>query len=272
MIDAPTGRHHWERAVEFGAHGRVAAARTVLDEVAAAAGTSAAVTSLAASTRGSLIRQAGGHRAARAADGRACALASAAATGQGGPWLAAAWVDGLVGLAADGLGVADFAGSRALLDRADRFLGEHFPPGPDEAGEELEWCTVPRVRLRVSWVRTEWGLYSGDLDTARSASAASQILAERLPSPRHRLKTELIAAAVAAAAGDTPGARRAAREVFDRTGELGLAPLRWAAATLLTGVTPGGGEYPAEADRLRAILARRGMPIAPLTLGERHGR
>ncbi|MFT3663208.1 MAG: hypothetical protein QM809_18125 [Gordonia sp. (in: high G+C Gram-positive bacteria)] len=276
----PAGSERWERAVELGAQGRVAAARTLLDDVVADRRTSTAIVSLAHSTRASLTRQAGGHALARAADGRACASAAAAdrepaaAEEAMRPWVVAAWVDGLVGLAADGLGIGDLAGSRILLDRAGDRLDERFPGGPAAGpvpgGEP--WCTVGRVRLRVAWVRSEWGLYSGRLDVARSAAARAQALAAASPSARHRIKTRLIAAAVSAAEGDTPGARHDASEVWREAGERGLLPLQWAAASLLAGVTPGGGDHLAEVARLRAVLARRGMPIAPLAVGERHGR
>lgn len=252
-----TGEHagltQWQRAVELGAQGWAAAARTALATLVADPRTSTAVVSLAHSTRASLIRQSGGHAAARAGDGRACALAVAGADSDD-EWLSAAWMDGLVGLAADNLGIGDFAASRRLLDRA--------------AGCRAD----ARTALRLSWVRSEWGLYSGDLTVARAAAARSADLAEALDSPRHGLKTGLIAAAVAAATGDTEAAVRGGRAAYDRAGELGLLPLRWAAATLLAGVDPGTGEYAASAAELRSVLARRGMPLAPLRPGERHGR
>ncbi|GAA3965882.1 hypothetical protein [Gordonia caeni] len=273
MSPEPAGLHAWTAAVELGAQGRAAAARCALAALDADRATAASIRSLAHSTRASLIRQAGGHAAARAGDGRACSVAVAATGDPGDPWLDAAWLDGLIGLAADNLGLADFAASARLLDRA----AAHAGAAAAAAGSEVDWQTLPRTALRLSWVRSEWGLYSGDLAVARAAAAASAELAADLPSPRHRIKTDLIAAAVAAAGGETAAADRGARAAHARAGELGLLPLRWAAATLLAGLRSSDqtGEqavYQGEVTELRDRLALRGMPLAPLRPGERHGR
>lgn len=261
----------WDAAVHWGAQGRVARARPLLGELADDARLDPAIRSLAASTRASLTRQAGGHAVARIGDGRAALLAAGGDPRD--PWAAAAWLDGLIGLAADNLGIGDFAASRRLLDRAADYAAAL--PGPQGA-DEPDWRSTPRTALRLSWVTTEWGLYSGDLGVARAGAAASVPLAAALPSPRHRLKTGLIAAAVDAASGDTEGAARGARDAYRQAGDLGLLPLRWAAATLLAGVAGDGDDdgvdYPAEVAALRRRLALRGMPLAPLGPTERHGR
>lgn len=267
MTGEPAGLAEWAAAVELGAQGRAAAARTALEGLAADRATAPAVRSLVHSTRASLTRQAGGHALARAADGRACALAVAADRDpSAGPWLGAAWTDGLVGLAADNLGIADFAASERLLDRAADWWARSG--GRDDG----DWRAGPRTALRLSWVRAEWGLYSGALDVARRAVAQAAAQAERLPSPRHRLKTGLIAAAVAAAGGELAEAASGAWAAYDAAAEQGLLPLQWAAATLLAGVDAKNCDYPAIAAGLRAELARRGMPLAPLRSGERLAR
>lgn len=269
MSPEPAGLGAWNTAVDLGAQGRAAAARSALAALDADRAIAPSIRSLAHSTRASLIRQAGGHAAARAGDGRACALATAATRGAGDPWLDAAWLDGLIGLAADNLGLADFAAARRLLDRA----AAHAAAAAAAAPDDVDWRTLPRTALRLSWVRSEWGLYAGDPTVARAAADASAELAEALPSPRHRIKTDLIAAAVDAAAGDTDAAARGARAAHTRAAELELLPLRWAAATLLAGLdSDRRGHYQAEVAGLRDRLARRGMPLAPLRPGERHGR
>lgn len=269
---APTGVQEWQRAVDLGAQGRAAAARRVLSTLTADPAVSPSVASLAHSTRASLLRQAGGHGPARVGDGRACLLAVGATRPSSGAdgaadagWLSAAWLDGLVGLAADNLGLGDFAASRRLLDRA----AEHA--AACSVLESADWRTAARTRLRLSWVRSEWGLYSGDLDTARAAAAASAELVDAVPSDRHRVKTDLIGAAVAAASGETEAAVAAGRGVYERAAAGGLLPLQWAAAALLSGVD-GSAEYASDLAVLRDRLARRGMPLAPLSPLERHGR
>ncbi|GAC56620.1 hypothetical protein GOHSU_12_00100 [Gordonia hirsuta DSM 44140 = NBRC 16056] len=250
--DEPGGAAAWRTAVELGAQGRAAAARTALAALAVDPRAAPAIVSLSYSTRASLLRQAGGHGMARAGDGRACVLAADGRTG--GPtadeWMVAAWLDALIGLAADNLGLGDFSTARRLLDRA-----QDCPVVP------------PRAALRLAWVRTEWGLYSGDLDTAQSAAAVADDRSRDLASPRHQLKTGLIAAAVHGACGRFDAARAGARQAFVQADTLGLLPLRWAAATLLAGL--GEESFAAEVTVTRDLLAARGMPLVPLRPGER---
>ena len=260
----PTLLGRWQDAVDLGAAGQAAAARRRLDAIESSAETPAALGSLALSTRGSLTRQAGGHAVARRADG-AAARRLAGFDVQSDPWTAAAWADALIGLAADDLGVGDLGASSILLDRAS----EHLAGLDDDAGD---WRTLPRVRLRLAWVRTERRLYGRDPDGAAAAYAGALEAAAQVPSPRHRVKTDLIGAAVDAARGRTEEACRAAHDVYRRTGELGLAPLQWAAGTLLAALAPEPTEYIARVADLRRSLAVQGMPIAPLSPGERHHR
>ena len=266
MRREPTGVQAWQRAVELGAQGRAAAARRVLATVADDPRSASAVVSLAHSTRASLLRQAGGHGVARIGDGRACLLAVDATTAPSeSEWLHAAWLDGLIGLAADNLGLGDFAASQRLLDRA----AAHAAAQP--RNDDADWRTAARTALRLSWVRCEWGLYSGRMDVARAAASRSAELVAVVPSPRHRIKAALIGAAVAAAGGDVDAAATAGRGVVADAAEHGFLPLQWAAAALLSGVD-GDPEYGAELGVLRDRLARRGMPFAPLSSDERHGR
>ncbi|MFT3714600.1 MAG: hypothetical protein QM774_01245 [Gordonia sp. (in: high G+C Gram-positive bacteria)] len=260
MTVEPADITAWQRAVDLGALGRAAAARVRLQAIIADRDAFVAAKSLAYSTHGSLTRQAGGHALARRADGAACRMLAGVADKNRDPWTAAAWADALIGVAADDLGVGDLRASDLLLDRAAAHLAA--------CGDAGDWRTVPRVRLRLAWVRTERRLYGGDPAGAAAAFAVAAPLAAAVPSPRHRVKTDLIGAAVQAAAGDTELARRSALRVYERTGDLHLEPLRWAAASMLAGLDPGAPEYPFEISRLRRSMARSGMPFTPLQPGE----
>lgn len=254
----------WQEAVELGARGYAAAARASLSALAAEPATSPAIRSLTFSTRASLLRQAGGHGLARGGDGRACALAvgdRSAGERFADEWMAAAWLDGLIGLAADNLGVGDFALSRQLLDRADDDLHRaQVLPATD-------WRTVPRSALRLAWVRAEWGLYAGQVDVAQESIDVAAQRAQALRSPRHSMKTQLIGAAVAAASGEGGRAHSEGLAAHATASQLGLLPLHWAAATLLAGVS-GNDVYLGEAAELRTKLARLGMSLVPLEPGE----
>ncbi len=258
----------WHEAVELGSRGYAAAARSALAELAADPNTPAAVAALTYSTRASLLRQAGAHGLARGGDGRACALV----VDHSGGWAVTAWLDGLIGLAADNLGIGDFAQSRRLLDRAaaDLTAAESTTAvrGTASADIAADWRALPRVALRLAWVGAEWGLYSGDLDAAGEAAEDAAAQARSLPSPRHLVKTRLIGAATAAAAGNLAEAAAEAAAAHADAGELGLLPLQWAAAALLAAI-PGHDLYQREVPELRARLARRGMLLLPLGPGER---
>ncbi|GEE01884.1 hypothetical protein nbrc107696_23300 [Gordonia spumicola] len=247
---APPGVDRWVRAVALGARGRAAAARTVLADID---GHSPILTSLASCARASLVRQSGRHALARAGDGRACLAVS------GGPrdvWARAAWLDALIGLAADNLGVGAFAASNALLTRVGAELDAI---GPDR---DVSWVTIPRVRLRHAWVRTEHALYSGDTPASIDWGTRATHLADDAPSPRHRIKTDLITAASDAAGGRVDAAVRRAHDVENRCRERGLLPLQWAAATMLAGIDASDVRAQVRADEALAAMSSLGMSFA----------
>lgn len=252
----PEGVGPWSAAVDLGARGRAAAARAALGSLIREA-RDPRIVSLAYSTRASLTRQAGGHAQARADDARACLLVASAARGRRDDWAFAAWIDGLIGLAADGLGIGDFAGSRTLLARVSQSI--------DGRGDvdSRPWIVDGRLRLRHAWVRTELALFSGDTPGSVGPGREARRLGADAPSPRHIVKTDLISAAVAAAGGDGDTAAEIAADCENRCITWGLLPLQWAAATMLTGIGPdpdGAARRAAEsADRLAAL----GMRITP---------
>lgn len=247
----------WMVAVDLGGRGYAARALTLLDALARDVSDDA-IASLALSTRGSLVRQAGRHRDALVFDGAALARAD---PGAGAPadepvsWHRAAVVDALVGAAADNLGRFRFGASARLLDRARPWLRTTSGPGDD-------WTTDTRVRLRWEWVTAEFHLYSGRPDeAARHASRAQAVVDAAAGVPvRHRIKTELIGAAGVAAAGDVHSARAIAASCREQSATHGLLPLEWASLSLLAGVG-AGDEVTMQRAAVRDELIRRGMPF-----------
>jgi hypothetical protein len=214
---ATTPRQRWLRAVAAGGQGRYASATA--DLAALLRQTPAGpLASLAHSTRASFLRQLGRHDLARGLDGRALALALDEPEADPEPT-----ADALVGLAADALGVGRFAASAALLGRAGR---APHSPGP------------PRLAVRRNWVTAELAMVTGDGATAvRHAEQALELASEaRDGMVRHRVKSQVVLAGALCCAGNPERARTVADAALDETGELGLVPLRWALACLLTDV------------------------------------
>jgi len=251
-------RDRWQHAVTLGARGAVAGGRAVLDAAEAAIGSSQdpgdrALLSLITSTRASWLRQSGWHGSALGPDGRAALIATTIHDDEPSPWRRAALGDALIGLAADNLGLGRFDASSDLLGRAWAEIGAEREPD--------EWLLDGRVVLRWHWVRAENALYRGDGEAGRRWAAEAVRLARGCPSPHHRIKTRLIAAA--ARAGDDPGGAAAeARAVVDEAAQAGLVPLQWAGWQLLGGVAPGRDADAGSADTAD-ILRRRGFfPVA----------
>ncbi|TPG34696.1 hypothetical protein [Mycolicibacterium hodleri] len=230
----------WLRAVAAGGQGRYGSAMTDLDSLARSQ-SCRAVASLALSTRASFVRQLGGHRAARAWDGRAWALA-------GSDVPAAA--DALIGLAADALGVRRFALSGRLLDRAADLL----------AGDTT--VTAPgRLPMRLAWVRAELAMFIGDGTAAVEHAEGAVDLASRWTSARHVTKSQVVLAAALCSVGDLPVSRRIADGALQTSERHGLVPLSWALACLLVDI--GSAEHSpsriaAVRDRLADVVRHRG--------------
>ncbi|WAC54732.1 hypothetical protein [Gordonia sp. SL306] len=251
----------WDRAVHRGGIGHTAAAFALLDgadRVGRERGDDV-LSSLASSTRASLLRQAGRHRQAATYDGRALLLVGVGSPdgGQrrmaaGGRWRQAALLDALVGLAADHLGRLRLSDAARLLDRAR----DHADP--DDGG----WLAGRRPRLRIEWVSAELAMYGGDAAKAVGHAEAGCRLAELGDTPeRHRVKTTLIAAAAAATAGDSRHAAELAGEVTRRAADAGLMPLQWASLALRNGLDAGDEQVTKELARTRSELISRGVPF-----------
>ncbi|MGI9164369.1 MAG: hypothetical protein ACR2JI_15810 [Mycobacterium sp.] len=212
---APTPGGLWLRAVAAGGQGRYGTARADLDEVLRRE-PAGPLASLASSTHASFLRQTGWHELARGWDGRAWALAG------DDPECA---VDALVGLAADALGVGRFRASAALLDRArDVHACADDPP--------------LRLAIRLSWVRAELAMVTGDgTDAVKHARRGVELAEYALPElRRHRVKSDVILAAALCCAGELAASRELADTALAATSEYGLMPLHWAVAGLLADI------------------------------------
>jgi len=235
---AATPAQLWLRAVAAGGQGRYGAALADLDSLARTR-PRGALASLADSTRASFLRQLGGHRVARGWDARAWATAGDDA---------AAGTDALVGLAADALGVGRFALSGRLLARAEDVL---------RAGAIAEG----RLPVRLTWVRAELAMFTGDGATAVDHARRAVDLASDLGSVRHDVKSRVVLAAALCAAGDVDGSRVQADDALTAADRHGLVPLRWAVACLLADV--GSSVHPpsriaAVRDASADLIAHRG--------------
>ncbi|WP_327149723.1 hypothetical protein [Nocardia sp. NBC_01329] len=269
----------WWRAVALGGAGHYAAGRTALRRLSAAT-TDPVLLSLAASTRGSLLRQLGWHERAAGYDGQAAALvlpavAAAAArpphpgsegtvapVGYGDrPDAVDAAADALIGLAADALGVGRTALSARLLDRCTALLDR---AAPDPGGYTALGTGVtqrPRARVRLHWVRAETALADGRGTPALAEADAALTLAEQGPSARHRVKSRLLFAAAASATGQPDRARALADRIDEECRAAGLVPLRWACAMLRGGLAATSGDRDtatSDAAACRAVISRRG--------------
>lgn len=222
-------------------------------------GTSATACAEALVTAGP--RPSGGADAGRRAD--PCRDPVAAATGPASPCadLLSARVDALTGLAADALGQGHLDRATRLLSRADAVLAADVTRVSGGSGP---W----RPAVRAEWVRAEIALAHGDLDSAAAAAARAVQGAAAAGSPRHLVKSRLLAAVVAAVRagagyGMSPGGPtegvvvptpEAALAALDAVAEdaaaAGLLPLAWAALL-------------AAADAAATVATRTAAPGAP---------
>lgn len=243
--DGTDWRLWWWTAVAWAGTGHYARARAALVRGERLAGTDRAARALLSSTIGSIERQLGRHDRGAVADGRALALLGAESAGES-ITMVAARADALTGLAADLLGRADAAGAERALARVDAVVAAataagtaHASPGRVlDTGPVVDGDGLWRARLRRHWVGAETAMVAGRGADALAHAAAAQRLAAAGPSPRHRIKSVLIAAAADAAGGEADRAAAGARQVADRAREHGLWPLRWAATLLLQAVAP----------------------------------
>lgn len=253
----------WWTAIAWSGVGHYARAQAALARARRAAPMGAPVpAALVAATTGSLHRQRGRHDRGAVADGYALARVGIVGPEPVSVAVLAARADALTGLAADLLGRADAAGAELLLARIDRLLAAGIDPGlpiddSADTGPVVEGDPLWRARLRRHWVGAETAMVAADAETALEHAHAAAAIVAAGPSPRHRIKTELIGGAAAAVAGQTDLAAAAADRVREQARAHGLLPLQWAALALLeaTAPTPGGVTEKQECERL---LGERG--------------
>ncbi|WP_138985145.1 hypothetical protein [Gordonia otitidis] len=259
-------RIDWWAAVERGGTGDGAAALTMLSRLRERARIVDAsdVVSLAWSTTASLYRQAGRHDVAIAFD----AAALSALPGPvrcDDPWLRVAAHDALVGLAADNLGQLRFPVTARLLARAGELCPGYEPSfggGTDARDAWTHFVTEVRPRVRERWVGTELAIYTGEGEQARRRIGEAQALLTGCVArthERHRIKTDLIAAA--ASADDKQDAYTVAVSCLDRARAAGLEPLAWAALSLMRGLGDTSEVTIAGIARSHDMLVDRGMPF-----------
>jgi hypothetical protein len=203
----------WLRAVVAGGQGRYARAYADLASVRRAHRVGR-LASLAHSTQASFLRQLGWHARARSWDGRALAVAVGDIEALG---------DALIGLAADALGVGRFAVSTAALCRAQSLLGD----GP------------PRPAVRLAWVSAELAMAIGDGAAAVRHAERAVELAAAFGSIRHSAKSNVVLAAALCSDGLLDRSRGVADDALNTTQRLGLIPLSWALASLLSDIGSG---------------------------------
>ncbi len=219
-------RCRWLAAVVLGACGRYAAATTLLEPLIR--DRDVVVASLAASTLASHRRQLGGHALALSLDGLAVRKAVEALSGHwdgdgdpDGLDVYGALVDGLVGLAADNLGLGRLATAEVLLARAARVAA-------------VGGCW--RAEARLGWVRAELALASGGVaDSVSPAKRAREVARER-GSVRHVVKSELILGAALGAMGEQENGKQATKLVTNAlttARRYGWRSLIWPAQLLL---------------------------------------
>ncbi|MGA7050214.1 MAG: hypothetical protein WBZ37_02915, partial [Mycobacterium sp.] len=94
------------------------------------------------------------------------------------------------------------------------------------------------LTVRRRWVAAELAMARGDGQIAvrHAEEAVEQTQAMVVASARHRVKSDVVLAAALCSAGSTERARAVAEAALDDTGRLGLIPLRWALACLLTDI------------------------------------
>jgi hypothetical protein len=210
-LPAATAPHElWLRAVAAGGQGRYGSALADLSLLCR--GPRGPVVSLAHSTRASFLRQLGWHDGARTWDGRALAIAGCDPEAR---------TDALIGLAADALGVGRFAASARALQGAAELMTESVPA---------------RLRVRLAWVSAELEMARGHGPAAVGHAERAAEAAAALGSARHTVKSEVVRAAALSCAGDTDASRRVADAALNATDRLGMIPLRWALASLLTDI------------------------------------
>lgn len=207
--DRPTDPwSHWAAAVRLMAQGHYRLAFETLRGLLEAPEVELA--GLASATIASGYRQLGCHSKATGYDDRAIAASGTAV------------LDGLVGRAADEIGLGQPAGANAYLDRARAHLARE----PD---------LTLRGQTRIGWVSAELALMTGN--PAVEFAQAALDSAREMSSERHVIKSRLIRGVAWTVAGQT-AAQVELKEVMREAHRLGIRTLVWPAALVLGDALP----------------------------------
>jgi hypothetical protein len=269
----------WLVAVVLGGRGRYGAAWSLLGPIIRCRAAPGAVRAHAAITRASHLRQLGGHRPARYWDGLGLAFAGAAlddgaarrngeaedgprgpgTEGPGGLGLdaAAARIDALLGLAADALGLGEFALAERLLERAEPLAARH-----------PSW----RPRVRLHWIRAELALSLRDPGVALDRAQRALEMSVEAGAVRHEVKSQLVWVVARSCMGEHPERLyESLEDLAERTIGNRLESLEWPIRLLLgqmagpfdAGHTPGNR---ARFGQLQASIRQACDPIGRMVL------
>ena len=189
----------WARGVLLQAGGDYAAAFGLWEPLTAAGDELAG---LAAARMASGLRQLDEHAAAVAWDDLAQAAPGRAVT------------DGLIGRAADAVGIGDAATAAEFLAQARRLVGH------------------PRDQIRVAWVACEIELLTGHAAAAAAEADRALETARHLSWPRHQAKSALFLGA-SLRHSEPERAIPLLHEVASQAEQLSLRPLLWPAVLVL---------------------------------------
>lgn len=215
----------WLLGVCLGASGRYGGALAVLDPMVTSATTpeGRVLGALAAATVASIHRQLGRHSVAQGFD--EMAVESSKGEGEAG-------FDGLLGLAADAVGLGESAAAASRLAEAAAL-----------AQDRPDWW---RQRVRLGWVRAEVALLQGSPEDAAVAAGAAVELAEHSGAPRHVAKGLLFLGVAHLEAGRTPDATAALRRAGLLAESLGTLPLQWPVRAVLGALLAGTDDAESE--------------------------
>lgn len=219
----------WLLGVCLGASGRYGGALRVLGPLVTAAQTPEGqlLGALAAGTVASIHRQLGRHSVAQGYD--EMALHRSQGAGEAG-------FDGLLGLAADAVGLAQ-----------PEIAAGRLAAAADVAAGRADWW---RQRVRLGWVRAEVALLEGRPDEAAVAAGESVELAEHSGAPRHVAKGLLFLGVAQVEAGRTQEATATLRRGALLAESLGALPLQWPVRAVLGALVAGQDD--AESERCLA--------------------
>lgn len=222
----------WLLGVCLGASGRYGGALDVLDPLTTSARTpeGRVLGGLAAATVASIHRQLGRHSVAQGYD--EMALESSQGAGEAG-------FDGLLGLAADAVGLGDADVAAARLAEAGAL-----------AQERPDWW---RQRVRMGWVSAEVALLTDRPDEAALTAGRAVELAEHSGAPRHVAKGLLFLGVAQLGAGRTGEATAALRRAALLAENLGTLPLQWPVRAVLGALVADSDE----AESQRCLAAAR---------------